>query len=172
MTVVIRAATFEDAESIATVHVASWQVAYKGIVPGAFLNALSVERSTWDWDRSLRAKKPDMLVACDGNVIVGWIAFGACRDSGEDGSRAEIEALYVLEPFWRRGIGKRLYNSASRILLVAGYSSISLWVLSKNLRAQAFYLRIGFTLDDRSKTIQIGGASLIEVRFQRLLEGS
>jgi len=170
MSVVIRAATIQDAESIAAVHVAAWRVAYQGIIPDGFLDALSVERSTRDWRKSLHTKKPDMLVACDGNVIVGWIAFGACRDSGEDRNRAEIEALYVLEPFWRTGVGKGLYNAASQLLLAAGYSSISLWVLSKNLSAQAFYLRIGFTQDARSKTIQIGGASLTEVRFQSLLE--
>jgi hypothetical protein len=40
----IRQAILEDAEAIAKVHVASWQAAYKGLMPAEFLASLSVER--------------------------------------------------------------------------------------------------------------------------------
>ncbi|WP_157605345.1 hypothetical protein [Schlesneria paludicola] len=45
----VRRATAADAESIALVHVLSWQHAYRGIVPDSVLNHLSVEarRTTW-----------------------------------------------------------------------------------------------------------------------------
>jgi hypothetical protein len=38
----IRRASQSDARAIAEVHVASWRETYRGIVPDAFLDALSV----------------------------------------------------------------------------------------------------------------------------------
>jgi len=46
---VIRSATVEDAIGIAEAHVASWQTAYRGLLPQALLDGLSVERRTTQW---------------------------------------------------------------------------------------------------------------------------
>jgi hypothetical protein len=40
----VRPATPDDADAIASVHVRSWQAAYRGIVPDAMLDALSIQR--------------------------------------------------------------------------------------------------------------------------------
>ena len=106
-----------------------------------------------------------MLVAQVDETIIGWIAFGACRDKDKDSNWAEIEALYVLPDFWRKGIGGRLSDSARQLLQTAGYSFATLWVLSENHHARAFYYRNGFAQDDSSKLIQIGGVQLTEVRY-------
>ena len=39
----IRLATLEDARKIAEIQVASWQVAYRGILPDEFLDQMNVE---------------------------------------------------------------------------------------------------------------------------------
>lgn len=49
----LRVATVEDANAVATVHVRSWQSAYRGLIPDAYLDALSVERRTAVWRRIL-----------------------------------------------------------------------------------------------------------------------
>jgi GNAT superfamily N-acetyltransferase len=165
MSVEIREATVEDAEAIATVHVISWQSAYRGIMPEKFLSELSVEGRSNMWQKSLRAGKPRVLVAYANEAIAGWIAFGACRDADKESTWAEVEALYVLPEFWGRGIGKRLSDSARQLLRSAGYSFVALWVLSENHHARAFYDRIGFAHDDSSKVISVGGVSLTEVRY-------
>ena len=165
MPVEIREATVEDAEAIATVHVISWQSAYRGIMSEKFLSELSVEARSNMWQKSLRAGKPRVLVAYADEAIVGWIAFGACRDADKDSAWAEVEALYVLPEFWSKGIGKRLSNSARQLLRSAGYSFVALWVLSENHHARAFYERICFTHDDSNKVISICGLSLTEIRY-------
>jgi GNAT superfamily N-acetyltransferase len=165
MLVEIRKATFEDAAAIAGVHVMSWQAAYKGIMPDQFLNELSVEARSALWQKSLQAGNLSVLVACAGAAIAGWIAFGACRDADKDSTWAEVEALYVLPEFWSNGIGERLGNSACQLLRDAGYSFVSIWVLSENHRARAFYERIGFAHDDSSKVVRIGGVPLTEMRY-------
>ncbi|PCE23311.1 hypothetical protein BWP39_26920 [Paraburkholderia acidicola] len=165
----IREATLEDAEAIATVHVASWQAAYKGIMPEQFLKTLSIEARAATWRKLLQAGTPHVLVAQVDETIIGWTACGACRDKDKDNNWAEIEALYVLPEFWRKGIGGRLSDAARQLLHTAGYSFATLWVLSENHHARAFYDRNGFAQDDSSKLIQIGGVQLTEVRYHYTL---
>ena len=45
----LRLATIEDAETIATIHVCTWQTAYKAIVPAQFLAALSIQKRANMW---------------------------------------------------------------------------------------------------------------------------
>lgn len=85
MLVEIREATVEDANAIATVHVDSWQAAYRGILPEGYLANLSVMRRTEAWHHFIVAGKPRVLVAhADADAddhadaaIIGWVAFGA-----------------------------------------------------------------------------------------------
>jgi GNAT superfamily N-acetyltransferase len=169
MTVEIREATYSDAETIARIHVLSWQAAYRGIMPEAFLEGLSVEARLSMWQMSLQSGKLKVLLAYSDETVVGWIAFGACRDADKDDTWAEVEALYVLPEFWRIGIGERLSNSACSLLRGAGFSFVALWVLSENHRARGFYHRIGFDHDDSSKCITVGGTRLMEMRYRRSL---
>ena len=57
MAVTVRDATVDDAHAIAEVHVASWRWAYRGQVPEAILDALSVEDREAMWRRSLSEGK-------------------------------------------------------------------------------------------------------------------
>ena len=52
--VTIRVATEGDAAGIARVHVRSWQEAYAGIVPDAYLASLDADERTAQWGRYLR----------------------------------------------------------------------------------------------------------------------
>ncbi|WP_424069206.1 N-acetyltransferase family protein [Paraburkholderia sp.] len=167
MNVDIREASVDDAEAIATVHVSSWQAAYEGIIPEAFLKDLSVAARAKSWRAALEAGKLRVLLASVDGALVGWIAFGACRDADKDNEWGEVEALYLSPGFWERGIGRILSDAACQRLHQAGYTQVALWVLAENRRAIAFYERIGFVSDQASKDIVIGGAPLTEVRFCR-----
>lgn len=48
--ITVRHATANDAAAIAQVHVASWQAAYRGLLPEALLVSLSVERRQRHWE--------------------------------------------------------------------------------------------------------------------------
>lgn len=169
MTVEIREATDSDAESIARVHVLSWRAAYTGIMPAAFLDGLSIEARAAMWQKLLQTGKLKVLLAYADGALAGWIAFGASRDADKDADKdatwAEIEALYVLPEFWSKGIGQRLTHAARELLRSAGFSAVSLWVLSENHRAKGFYHRNGFDHDESSKRISVGDVSLTELRY-------
>lgn len=173
MLVGIREATVEDAEAIATIHVNSWQAAYRGILPDAYLAKLTVEARREAWRQSIMSGRPRVLVAnasADANTnpdetILGWIAFGRSRDGDKDHRWAEVETLYISPAFWRKGVGKRLIDAARHVLKSAGYTDVALWVLLDNRRARAFYKRAGFVCDNSSRGVQLGGKWLTELRY-------
>ena len=77
----VRLATVADAEAIAGVHVRSWQAAYRGIVPDAILDGLSVERRV-AWWRSTMSEPGEARVWVNGpaGTVVGFAATGPARD--------------------------------------------------------------------------------------------
>jgi GNAT superfamily N-acetyltransferase len=171
MPIQIREATVVNANAIAEVHVASWRVAYPGILPAAYLDSLSVDARADRWHRSLAAGRPRVLIADVDNTLVGWIAFGPSRDGDKDAGWGEIEALYVLPAHWGAGVGRRLMECARRKLTEAGFTDVLLWVLAANEHARAFYSQVGFESDGSSRGIRIAQAPLIEVRYSCALVG-
>lgn len=165
----LRDAAIEDAVAIAEVHVAVWRAAYDGIMGADFLNGLSVEKRAQMWRESIVAGKPHLVLAHVGGALAGWIAFGPTRDEDRDAAWAEVLAVNVLPAYWGCGVGPRLMDVAQRRLAHEGYAHVGLWTLTGNLRAQAFYRRLGFAPDGMKKDLKMGDRTLTEVRYQRAL---
>lgn len=165
----LRRAVPDDAPAIADVHVRSWRQAYRGIVPDAVLDGLSVERRTAFWRESLAQGAPEVWVAEDAaEGIVGWVAFAASRDADAAPGTGEVRAIYVLEGFWSAGVGRALWSTARLRLAEGGFSSATLWVLAENARAIRFYRAAGFGPaggPGSHKQSAHGGAVLHEVRY-------
>ncbi len=128
----IRQANFDDAEAIAKVHVASWQAAYKGLMPEDFLANLSIERRMVQWQQWLGQAEQVIMVYEENNKIVGFSSAGKARDSDLDNHVAELYTLYLLSDFWGKGYGKKLYQETLKELTTRGFSEIILWVLDTN----------------------------------------
>jgi ribosomal protein S18 acetylase RimI-like enzyme len=168
--IVVRLAALADAESIATIHVRSWQKAYRGIVPDDFLQALSIERRTETWQAVLLKQTSDVWVAEENGRLLGWISVGKSRDADADAATAELWAVYVDPGKFRRGVGRALWLQAEGHLRSMMFSAVTLWVLQANQSALTFYERMGFLREPGSeKTIEIGGSQLIETRLRRRL---
>jgi L-amino acid N-acyltransferase YncA len=91
----IRHAVPEDARAVAEIHVDAWRTAYSDILPEAFLASLTVASRQAFWMQFLADKQGDLLVAMEGDRMVGWINTGPCRDVGAAIDDAEIWAFYV-----------------------------------------------------------------------------
>ncbi|SAL50362.1 N-acetyltransferase GCN5 [Caballeronia udeis] len=175
MLVGIREATVGDAQAIATIHVDSWQAAYRGMLPDAYLANLTVAQRSEAWRKSIIAGRPRVLVAHTDihsatpsdatETILGWVAFGDSRDGDKDHRWGEVETLYIAPWCWRKGIGRILIDAARHALRSAGYTDVALWVLLDNRRARAFYKRSGFVCDNSSRGVQLGGKWLTELRY-------
>jgi ribosomal protein S18 acetylase RimI-like enzyme len=162
----LRLATIEDAETIATIHVRTWQSAYEGIMPAQYLVSLSVQERANLWRSVVSEQRGTVLLAAAPHGEVGFISFGPSRD--KDGKeKAEIYAIYVLPEFWNQGIGRELLDEAERRIKDNHFIALTLWVLEKNTLARRFYEARGFQLDTSRKEETIGGLLLTELRYEK-----
>jgi GNAT superfamily N-acetyltransferase len=167
----IRPAILDDAPAIARAHVDAWRAAYRDILPGEYLAALSVERREAMWSTILSSPGAVVLVAVDGEEIVGFASAAASRDEDVDRTRVgEIGAIYLVERAWSRGLGARLFDAALVALRDAGFEEVVLWVLEENMRARAFYERKGMTVDpSRPLLLTVDGVDHREIRYRTRL---
>jgi ribosomal protein S18 acetylase RimI-like enzyme len=163
----IRPAIASDARTVATVHVQAWQRAYRGIVPDAYLDSLSIDRREHNWRVVIQKGTPELWVAEADSQVVGWSAFGASRDEDATPHTGELEAIYVLPQYWSTGTGRALWLGTRRRLIERGFTTATLWVLTANVRAIRLYAAAGFAPNPASeKEINIGGRALREIRYQ------
>jgi ribosomal protein S18 acetylase RimI-like enzyme len=161
-----RPAIASDAESIATVHVRSWQAAYAHLLDADFLSSLSVEQRARRWADILRAAESSTVVAEHAGKVEAFISFAQCRDEGAPATRAEIWALYATPSAWGTGLGRTLLAHALASLQERGFRETSLWVLSGNARGVRFYGKAGFkAVPGSQKIITLGGAQLEETQM-------
>ncbi len=152
----VRRAVVSDAPAIASVHVRTWQDAYRGLVPDSELDALSVGARTSMWERSIPAG--GVWVGLIDDEVVGFIAVGPSREPDAD---FQLYAIYVLPSAWGTSVGYELTEAA-----LAGQQDVIVWVFDENPRARRFYERFGFRADGVAKTETIGGAELKEIRYR------
>lgn len=165
MAVEVRRAVPEDAAQVAAVHVRTWQVAYRGLLPDEVLDGLSVTEREKMWRDALTGKQsPAVYVAVEGEIVVGFCAVAApSREIDADEAAAELGAIYVDSDHWRRGIGRALMDASLRDLRADGWRWVTLWVLAENRQARDFYAQFGFEPDGAEMTHEHSGAK--EVRL-------
>ncbi len=165
----LRRATGADALAVARMHVATWQTAYRGVVPDPFLDAMDVaaRAARYTFDR-LGPGDPATWIAVDDDRVVGMVSISPCRDEDLPGL-GEVQALYVSPERWRSGVGSVLMARAEALLVEAGFREALLWVLRDNTRGRAFYEASGWLADGRAKTVEIGGREVVEIRYRKSL---
>ncbi|TMC73450.1 MAG: GNAT family N-acetyltransferase [Chloroflexi bacterium] len=158
----MRPASQADAAAIAGIHIRSWQVAYRGQLPDAYLDRLSEDlaRRTSFWERWLAAetasRRQTALVAEEAGRPIGFVTFGPSEDEPPDPTIGEVYAIYVDPTGWGRGYGRAL--------------AAMLWVLDTNIRARRFYEVAGWKPDGGLKTETLGDLLLSEVRYRRVFD--
>lgn len=166
-----RQATLADAQTIAEIHVATWQAAYKAFFPADYLANLSVQGRRQMWERLIKANSSQarLLVAGFGDEIKGFVAAGPARGVDPALNWGEVSAIYVDPSAWRTPVGFTLMKSACTFLWGQGHAQIMLWVLDGNVRAIRFYERYGFVLDSSPAGVQIEQIGGVQVREHRYL---
>ena len=162
----IRPARKGDADEVARVHVHSWQAAYRGLLPEAYLDALRPE----DRASHYRFEDPDpdtplTLVALEGSAITGFATIGPYADEPDE--TGELYGLYVDPPFWGTGVGRSLIATARDRLRDRECSRAVLWVLAGNERAERFYRIDGWSSDRIHRQAEVWGIGVEELRYSR-----
>jgi ribosomal protein S18 acetylase RimI-like enzyme len=166
-TVTLRVATVADARSIAEVVVAAWRWAYRGLMPDAVLDGLSIDEREATWREGLTDPKPGWgcLVAEDRGSIVGFVGYGPPLEPVEAAGIGEVYAIYLDPGVVGSGIGRALFAEGTRRLREAGFHRAFLWVLDTNERARRFYERAGWTWDGTTSAHRVDCAELPIVRY-------
>lgn len=160
-----REATPQDNLDIAKISVESWKFAYQGIMPSSTLDALDYKTRANYRSRFLERTSLSTYLCIEDGRPVGFVDFELCRDDDCNDQVGEIRAIYVLPEFIGTFIGKELFRLAADTLAKKGCIEITVWVLSENKLARAFYERQGFLVDGVQKEYQ----GQMEVRYRKNL---
>jgi GNAT superfamily N-acetyltransferase len=156
--------------AVARVHVRSWQVAYRSLMPREYLDQLRPEDRAAKYDfGNADPAIPHTIVAVEAEEILGFATTMPART--EDlGGYGELAALYVDPEHWGRGIGLALVQAARTNLVEAGFRKAMLWVLAGNVRADRFYQTDKWLPDGTRRTESVWGISVDELRYSRDLD--
>lgn len=167
----VRRAVAVDGPAIAAVKWRSWRLAYRGLLPEAFLDDLDVVPPSGYWiARALMPPSPrhHLFVAGRPGTVLGLADVGPWRHAGLDpATTGELNVLYVDPVVQRRGIGRALLDAAVRQARVSGPAELALWVAEGNAGARHFYETAGWVCDGAKQRVELGpGVALDEARYR------
>ncbi len=96
-------------------------------------------------------KESQFYFAISGDKIVGYLKlnFGQSQTDLKDNDALEIERIYVLTDFLRKGVGQLFYEKAMEIAKSRKARYVWLGVWEENARAISFYKKNGFVEFDK-----------------------
>ena len=162
----IRPASVADAEAIASLHAASWQIAYRGILRDDFLAGpvLANRRELWS-TRFLGLPPQDQIIVVDD--CAGEIRGFACAFLNADPDwGALLDNLHVAPNLKGKGLGRVLMSEiATRVLGHNSGSRLHLWAYERNLGARRFYERLGGEITARVSEPAPDGSEVNALRY-------
>jgi GNAT superfamily N-acetyltransferase len=167
----VRPARSADADAIAALHVAAWQVAYRGLLDDEVIAARTLERRRTTWSEHLAAppRRHVTLVATAANgELLGFADAGASRDEGAAPDTGEVNAIYVHPKRTGQGVGRVLLAGAEEALRERGFHRATLWALAGNGGARRFYEAAGWAAAGARRPAP-GGLGAESVRYGKPL---
>jgi ribosomal protein S18 acetylase RimI-like enzyme len=166
----IRPAEAGEAAVLAALHVTTWQEAYAGLLPEAYLASLTAPDRLPLWERLLAARDGAVIrVAEAGGTPVGFCCAGSSSDDDGGATTAELGMLYLLRAYWGKGIGRDLHDAVLAELAARGFGEATLWVMESNARTRRWYERQGWSFDGRRRDAEVWGVTITEVRYRTTL---
>jgi ribosomal protein S18 acetylase RimI-like enzyme len=163
-TLTLRAITPSDADILAALHASSWRTAYRGILSDDYLaGAVDADRlAAWHARcAAMTASEFGVLAMRDGQPV-GFVFVVADADATYGHL---IDNLHVDGAARSGGIGPQLLDAAAQRLAERSADfRAHLWVYDANIRARAFYARIGGREVERTTKLSPEGETLPTVR--------
>lgn len=159
-----------DASAMGAVHAAAWRAAYAQALPEQLLATIDDDSFEAGW-HSLFDDPPTprhrVLVACEGERVVGLSVVGPSDDGDSDETTSLIDLLAVHPRARRRGHGSRLLNATADLARSAGWARMGHWVYSEDTQTRDFLVAAGFALDGAVRELAPDGhgSVLREVRL-------
>jgi len=137
----IRKAVYEDAETIANIHVSSWKNTYKDLIDEKDISNMTYDNRKILWEAVLKVQNEDRctFVIHDAEKIVGFISGGPERTKRFEYD-AEIYNIYLLPNYQKQGLGAQLLKVFAEEMNLKNHKSILVWILKQNPSSR-FYER-------------------------------
>jgi ribosomal protein S18 acetylase RimI-like enzyme len=166
----VRSATCNDARDIVEIHARASRAAGLLAAPGAMAGAPAGDRQEVYWRDAVEYGEPQLLVACDGEAVVGVVGFDRCRDKGTPPTLGEVWTLQVAPSHWGRGVGLALWDAAREGLVDEGCTEVSVWTELAAERALRFLDLAGFKrVMSSAQTATVAGVRVERIRLKRKL---
>ena len=167
-TYTIRPATLRDAKTVAEIHASVSDGIYSALVPEKFFKPQSLNEGVAFWRDAIEYGEPQVLVALEGETIIGFVGFDRSRDPGTKPVVGEIWAISVLPSHWDSGAGLALWDAAREGLQDEGCTQVTVWLPLGNERALRFHELAGFKRElPSARTVDMNGFRLEEIRLKR-----
>jgi GNAT superfamily N-acetyltransferase len=109
-----------------------------------------------------------VLVGEVGGRVVAVGSVGAFRQrAAADDPSGELWMLNADPSVFGTGAGPAVHEAALDRLAVSGHRRAVLWVVRDNPRARRFYEREGWRADGHEVVADMGGAAVVELRYER-----
>jgi ribosomal protein S18 acetylase RimI-like enzyme len=167
---VIRRATSEDAQAIATIQVHGHRFAYAGILPQPASTEEWIARRTEAWRSHLAPDSSRHTFVAEREArAIGFVTVGPADDEPLPATSGKLFALYLEPDVIGSGVGRALCDQAVVELRARGFADAVLWVLEENERARRFYERGGWSFDGARNDHVRDGQLRHELRYRRRL---
>lgn len=165
----VRAATVDDARTIAELQLSIWRQAFVTVLPPSSLDT-DASAHAESWKARIEQGGPVML-AVEGGETVGFAAMHTSVDPRNLLEPVgEIEVLHVAPRWGRRGHGGRLLVSAAAELRRRGARTGWWWIPQVDTATARFLAAAGWAEDGVRRELDTGGAPIIELRWSGTLD--
>lgn len=157
MKINIRLALPSDAQDMAEIHMRSWEVAYRDIIPMEYIHEKNATRHEL-YKRVITVENQNSyIIEYDGKTVgIMKIASPQDEDLGDD--YYELHYIYLHPNYYRLGIGTKSMEFAFNVARSMNKKIIIVWVLSENTNSIRFYEKCSFARDGKAKSVEYGKA--------------
>jgi len=158
----------QDSASASRIYAISWKTAYRGMLSDALLDGIPVDFWTPYFNENYETGRFALAILSADGVDIGAGAYGLSRDTA-DAAAGEITSIYLLPEAWGKRYAAPLMEYMMDGLRGLGCTSVHLWTLRENRRAQRFYEKMGFAPTGAEKEITFKGEHMADVAYARAL---
>jgi GNAT superfamily N-acetyltransferase len=134
---------------MAAVHMRTWEVVYKDIIPGDFIREKNATRPEL-YKRVITDENTNTYVIRYLRKTIGIMRVAPPLDDDLGEDYYELHFLYLHPDYFRQGIGSQAMEFAYGIARGMGKTIMIVWALADNVNSVKFYGKCGFVADGSS----------------------
>ena len=146
MNYIIRLATEKDCDELSRLKQQVWNETYRGIYSDEKIDNFDYKKNSEKFLNIINNNDIYLYVVEGNGRLVGYMDYGTPYRTYKK-FKQEIGLLYLLKDYQGKGIGKELFNIASKKIKENGYSEFFVCCNKYNTNAQEFYKRMGGDID-------------------------